>query len=217
MRVCCAPDAFTELEVLRAPGARPWLYVEASSPSCHVTVVGSPISGLLSRSIHVYACPPEVHAYAARRSEQFCRRLYMHISSLYTNTSMWMPPERNRYPFFLHLHRPNPKCQFQNPDRKPRGPADLEATRCKEFCPPPPLYPPCIAQTVNGAPCSDVCFLLSTSKDGKVPGIVYSDNDTGAKHGDTLMVKVDKIVLDREIRRLGASFDNTVRTQSADV
>jgi len=46
---------------------------------------------------------------------------------------------------------------------------------------------------------------------------VYSDNDTGAKHGDTLMVKVDKIVLDREIRRLGASFDNTVRTQSADV
>ncbi|CAN0383626.1 unnamed protein product [Pylaiella littoralis] len=45
---------------------------------------------------------------------------------------------------------------------------------------------------------------------GKVPGVVYSTNDAGAKQGEPLLVKVDKIVLDREIRRLGASFDNTV-------
>eukprot|EP00752_Nemacystus_decipiens_P002069 g1980.t1 len=45
---------------------------------------------------------------------------------------------------------------------------------------------------------------------GKVPGIVYSKNDMGANEKDTMIVKVDKIVLDREIRRLGASFDNTV-------
>lgn len=39
---------------------------------------------------------------------------------------------------------------------------------------------------------------------------MYSDNDAGATPKDTVMVKVDKIVLDREIQRLGASFDNTV-------
>eukprot|EP00903_Cladosiphon_okamuranus_P011668 g10974.t1 len=50
----------------------------------------------------------------------------------------------------------------------------------------------------------------SVRRAGKVPGILYSNNDLGAKNTDTFMVKVDKIVLDREIRRLGASFDNTV-------
>lgn len=44
---------------------------------------------------------------------------------------------------------------------------------------------------------------------GQVPGIVYSNNDLSANQKETL-VKVNKIVLDREIRRLGASFDNTV-------
>lgn len=39
---------------------------------------------------------------------------------------------------------------------------------------------------------------------------MYSNNDMGADQKDTVLVKVDKIVLDREIRRLGASFDNTV-------
>lgn len=42
--------------------------------------------------------------------------------------------------------------------------------------------------------------------------MVYSNNDSSAKgsRGETFLVKVDKIVLDREIRRLKASFDNTV-------
>ncbi|CAM9575025.1 unnamed protein product, partial [Ectocarpus fasciculatus] len=57
---------------------------------------------------------------------------------------------------------------------------------------------------------------------GKVPGVVYSNSDNrgdsarsggrgiGRPADDPILVKVDKIVLDREIRRLNASFDNTV-------
>lgn len=54
--------------------------------------------------------------------------------------------------------------------------------------------------------------------EGKIPGVVYSNNDSSAKgsRGETFLVKVDKIVLDREIRRLKASFDNTVSFTCAD-
>ncbi|CAM9118861.1 unnamed protein product [Ectocarpus sp. 8 AP-2014] len=56
---------------------------------------------------------------------------------------------------------------------------------------------------------------------GKVPGVVYSNSDNrghssrpgggvGRPADDPILVKVDKIVLDREVRRLNASFDNTV-------
>lgn len=56
---------------------------------------------------------------------------------------------------------------------------------------------------------------------GKVPGIVYSSADAtldgGAPVGNEsrFLVRADKIVLDREIRRLSTSFDNTVRRQPA--
>lgn len=55
---------------------------------------------------------------------------------------------------------------------------------------------------------------------GKVPGVVYSNSDNrgdspnggvGRPADEPILVKVDKVVLDREIRRLNASFDNTVR------
>lgn len=47
---------------------------------------------------------------------------------------------------------------------------------------------------------------------GKIPGVVYSNNTASGKgaRGETFFVKVDKLVVDREIRRLKASFDNTV-------
>lgn len=52
--------------------------------------------------------------------------------------------------------------------------------------------------------------------------MVYSNSDNrghssrpgggvGRPADDPILVKVDKIVLDREVRRLNASFDNTVR------
>lgn len=41
---------------------------------------------------------------------------------------------------------------------------------------------------------------------------MYSNNDSSVKgsRGETFCVKVDKLVVDREIRRLKAAFDNTV-------
>ncbi|CAM9275576.1 unnamed protein product [Scytosiphon promiscuus] len=51
---------------------------------------------------------------------------------------------------------------------------------------------------------------------GKVPGIVYSNADASLESGapvdnDTrFLVKADKLMLDREVRRLSTSFDNTV-------
>lgn len=47
---------------------------------------------------------------------------------------------------------------------------------------------------------------------GKIPGVVYSNNDSSPKgsRGEPFCVQIDKIIVDREIRRLKASFENTV-------